>query len=448
MIFWVSVFIITLADTLTFVGVLLIMKLLFGCSLRYGKKEIAISATASGIFHVIVVGLLFPMNEDANFILMILLFLVCTIWLSEDKKIRNVLMLIPAVLVYVEWCGVITLLERLTGLDKYVLLEISGSQITPLYFFQDISLLVILFVLYLKVDKKLLEIRLTVGEGIFLTFFCVFTPFLKWTFEQLEKYFQRYTYTLAWSAFILVLNFAVAYGIAYRKRARYYKSISENYKEHFENEYAYFRDYKKQQKDTAKFRHDFNNHMLVIQDMLHEGAYEKAEAYFRTITEKQGISVQAGLGDSRILTGNEMADILLAAKTGEMNKAKIHLTVEGSLTPLSVLAPVDLCILLSNLIDNAIEANLKCKKERYIRICTGKSNALFMLTIENPVHKAVVMEQGFPVSTKSEKDKHGFGLRNVRDIIVKYQGEMQFDTDVNLFSVKVILPLENHLSQD
>ncbi|MGN0396326.1 MAG: sensor histidine kinase [Coprococcus sp.] len=443
MMVWIKILVLSLIESTSLICILLILKLLFGCRLRLGSRQIIISAAASYILHVVLVGLIFPLNETANFVLMMLMLIACTVYLSEDKKFRNTLMLIPAVLVYVEWSGIISLLERMTGLDRYVWLDIAGAEITPLFFLQDTSLLIFLGILTIKADKKLLEVRLTTGEAIFLTLFCLFEPFLEGIFEGLEKYFQKKTYTLAWCVFILALNCAVAYGIAYRKRAKYYKLKSENYKTQFKDEYTYFQDYKDQQSDTAKFRHDFNNHVLVMQDMFNAGEYEKAKEYFSQVYGKQGISDGKGRCCSKILTGNEMADILISAKTEEMQKNDIELSVEGSLAPLSVIEPVDMCILLSNLLDNAIEANQKYMGKRYIKIRTGSSDVLFTVMITNPTQEVVKMNRELPVTTKTDKEKHGFGLSNVREIVAKYDGEMQFKAVDNTVSVKLLLPINN-----
>ncbi len=430
----------TLIDALTLMEILFISKLLFGCRLKLNRRNILVLSVVCTVSYFVVIGLLFPSNEEANFFLLLFIMISGTILLSEDRKSKNVLLLIPATLVCVEWANVIGLLERMTGLDHYVLFTLNGTEITPLFCLQDISMLVILYVINRRSDQKLLEIRLTVGEAVFISFFCIFTPFLSFIFEQLEVHFQKKTYTLAWCAFVLILNFAVAYAIINRKRARYYKLLSDNYKTQFSDEYMYFQDYRDRQKDTAQFLHDFKNHVLVMQNMFNAGEYEKSEAYFRELIGEKGSSAPYANNKSRYLTGNSMIDILLAVKDEALTQNGIALTVNGDLSPLQTVAPVDLCIVFSNLLDNAIEANKKYQGKRYIRLHSGKSRALFFLEIENPFSGQISMGHGLPLSTKADREKHGFGLSNAHSIVNKYHGELKLSASHNIFKAQLILP--------
>lgn len=86
-----------------------------------------------------------------------------------------------------------------------------------------------------------------------------------------------------------------------------------------------------------------------------------------------------------ILTGNEIVDLILASKTDELEHNQIKITCEGSLETFSFMEHVDCCILFSNLIDNAIEANLKLEKGRYITITTNGTNNLLYVEVSNPM---------------------------------------------------------------
>ena len=221
----------------------------------------------------------------------------------------------------------------------------------------------------------------------------------------------------------------------HRKKVRYYKELSENYKEQFTQKYSYFQNYKEKQSDIAKFRHDWKNHMLLLQEMLNHGEYEKAKTYFTELSEKTVQSQQ------RILTGNEILDLILASKADELEQNQIKLTCNGRLETFHFMEDVDCCSLFSNLIDNAIEANLKLEQGRYITITTNRTNKLLYVEISNPMKDmAKVIETGFQ-TTKKESEKHGIGLKNVYEIFRKYHIEYYIITNEQEFSIQMLFEI-------
>lgn len=232
--------------------------------------------------------------------------------------------------------------------------------------------------------------------------------------------------------FLLITGGMVVFIIVHRKKVRYYRELSEDYKEQFTQKYSYFKKYKEKQSDMAKFRHDWKNHMLLLQEMLNQGEYEKAKTYFMELSEKTVQSPQ------KILTGNEIVDLILASKTDELEHNQIKLTCDGRMEPFNFMENVDGCILFSNLIDNAIEANLKLETGRYITITTNRTNKLLYVEISNPMENMEkVIETRFQ-STKKESEKHGIGLRNVYEILRKYHIEYYIITNEQEFSIQML----------
>ena len=175
--------------------------------------------------------------------------------------------------------------------------------------------------------------------------------------------------------------------------------------------------------------------MLVLQGLLDQGQYEKAQAYFHTISEKSGIAA------GKVLTGNEVADILLNAKEQQMEQNQIALHMHGSLEGLSRLEVSDCSILLANLLDNAIEANEKYTGERYIEIQAVELPGTLVLSIENPIAEPVQKRGEQLLTSKADKDRHGIGTQNVREIVERYGGDYQIRVSEQVFVVQILLPL-------
>lgn len=236
-------------------------------------------------------------------------------------------------------------------------------------------------------------------------------------------------------AFLLtggMLTFVFVYDFIHEKKTLYYEDLSKDYKKQFTQEYSYFKEYREMQSEVQKFRHDWKNHMLLLQEMLNQGEYEKAKRYFDNLSEK---TIQ---NKQEIFTGNEILDLILVSKVSEVENNKIKLTCEGRLDSFTFMEHVDCCILFSNLIDSAIEANLKLRTERYITIEAHKKDQTLYVTISNPiVDMEEVLETRFQI-TKRDVEKYGIGIRNIHGILQKYHIEYYILISEREFAIQML----------
>lgn len=409
----------------------LIMRLLFGCDMRTTPRNLTIAA---GIFITIDVIISYVL-EGEGVITVAILFaynVLVTVLLTRSHRIKTLLLAVPALLVYAQFGAFLGLIERITGLERYYVLNQGVQKITLLDFVSDILLFVLLVLLGRTRVARAKSIQLTIGEGIALSCFCIFSPVIVSGLEWFEDLANDFLYNLVWVLFMIVLNVAVVYAIAHRKKATYYQRLSEDYKKEFEAEYSFFKDYREQQQDTIKFRHDWKNHMLLLQEMLEKEEYEKAESYFKDLTASTSKTVY------KIATGNELIDMVLSTKMNALEENEITLQCKGELSEFNFMKHVDGCILLSNLIDNAIEANGKVNGSHYISLTAKKTEQLFYLEIKNPMEGKLQQEDHRILTTKEEKEGHGIGLQNVQDIIEKYNGEYHITTDNWEYTIQMV----------
>ena len=408
----------------------LILSLLFGCDMKVTRRNLSI---ASGIF-IFVEYIDMYIFKEQEIIATAVIFaynVLVTFILTKRNRIKTLLLEIPALLVYAEFGIFIELIERIMELDDYY---IGAKRLTPSDFVSDILLFAILVLLSRTKVAKTKSIQLTIGEGVVLSLFCFFSPAIVIGLEWFEGMIHEYAYKLVWICFMIILNVAVVYAIAHRKMAAYYRQLSENYKKEFEAEYSFFRDYKEQQEDTIKFRHDWKNHMLLLQEMLEKEEYGKAESYFKELTATTSKSVY------KIATGNELVDMILSTKMNVLEENEITLQCKGALLEFNFMKYVDGCILLSNLIDNAVEANVKVKGPHYILLAAKKTERLFYLEIRNPMKGSLQQEDHRILTTKTKKENHGIGLQNVYDILEKYNGEYHIITKNREYTIQMIFP--------
>lgn len=413
-------------------NILLLLQLFWGIE---RCKRIWYYAVVAGVFAVLDIGMEIWLSEEELFYFFTVCIYIAVVaaLLTKKRRWRSFLLVFPALLLYLQWSCVISLFDILFHLGKYeYTLAETSSYLYSL--FSDILLFVPALYILLKSDK----IRLfcfTKAETVLVSCFCIFCPVLTDVLQYLEELFDNFMYSMAWVVFVLILNFAVFYGFFHRKKANLYRELSENYKQQFEEEYQYFKDYKNEQKDIASFRHDWNNHLIMLTSMFERGEFEKAKDYFEML------SAGNSSGNIGILTGNEIMDIILNAKQEKLEQEKIDVTCSSGLEGLQFIEPVDSCILFSNLIDNAIEANCRCDEGRYITIRVIRNAGTLMFSMENKMNGELKREKKRLISIKEKTELHGIGTRNAFEIIKKYHGEYRIMTKDHSFIIQILFPV-------
>lgn len=96
---------------------------------------------------------------------------------------------------------------------------------------------------------------------------------------------------------------------------------------------------------------------------------------------------------------------------------------------------IDVYSLIGNMLDNCVEAvmNIADKDKRVISVTVGERSGVVSLSTNNYYLGEIIMSEGLPVTTKTDKSNHGFGLRSIRSIVEKYDGNIQIKTDGNIF---------------
>ena len=178
--------------------------------------------------------------------------------------------------------------------------------------------------------------------------------------------------------------------------------------------------------------HDLRHQIAALRNM-------SSEEQEKSIAELENAVL---IYDSFPKSGNRDVDIILAEKSllAEKNHITIRSIVDGS--GLRFLTVEDLYSLLGNALDNAIEAAAKEREEarRIITLHAAARGDLFSIHIENPCAKEPLFMDGLPVTSKPDKDYHGFGIRSMRYLCEKYQGVLTTGWEDGIFSLDVLFP--------
>jgi len=195
---------------------------------------------------------------------------------------------------------------------------------------------------------------------------------------------------------------------------------------------SYYRNLQREQRQVRQLRHDLRNHLAAVQGMLEAGGTERALAYL------EEIAGSPALRGSMRLCENEMANVVLASKAEEMERDGLNGDFAVSLPGELPITDADLCALLGNALDNAIEA-ARGTEDRKITVRCRAEKGLFMLRVENAVCGDV--DPGLE-TTKADKTAHGFGIAGMREIAARYGGTLDAQAREGRFELVACFPLE------
>lgn len=186
------------------------------------------------------------------------------------------------------------------------------------------------------------------------------------------------------------------------------------------------------QKDIRALNHDMKNHLLMLQSYIDRGQCDKAVKYIQDISDCMLVP------DQYISTGNQEVDIILNYKLAQADELGCSIDTQIQIPDTSFMESMDLNTLIGNLLDNSLEA-LGRTNERRLYVGLKYSRGVFAVKIEN-TYDGILIKNGESFSTsKKDIDNHGIGIMNVDEIIAKYGGSREVETDSGLFSVKVML---------
>ncbi len=193
-------------------------------------------------------------------------------------------------------------------------------------------------------------------------------------------------------------------------------------------------------------RHDMRNHMTVLQNLMWKedgGENEEIRQYFTDMVQ----SVEQL--DNRMHTGNAVSDAVVGSKFRYAAKQieGIRLDAESFMLSNAVtIQAYDIGIILSNGLDNAIEACMRMRERQpdakaYITLRSFRAKNMFFIEIENSFDGGELSrgEGGLPLSTKEDQDMHGIGLKNIRKCALKYGGDVDCIVEGSKFTLSVMV---------
>ena len=205
-----------------------------------------------------------------------------------------------------------------------------------------------------------------------------------------------------------------------KRMATFENELMQKYYDEVENMYTKMRGW----------RHDYRHHIQTMKVHAANGEYEEIAKYLDMLDD------DLTNVETVIKTGNRMADAILNSKLSLAAERQIQVKAEAKIPVSLTVSELDLCIILSNLLDNAIDACMELPVEdRLIRIYMEMKGNYLYLALTNTAGGE--KKQHFR-STKG--DGHGLGLKRIDAIIKKYDGYITRASEDEAFSTEVLLP--------
>lgn len=178
--------------------------------------------------------------------------------------------------------------------------------------------------------------------------------------------------------------------------------------------------------------HDLKHQMKALAKM--EDDQSRSE-YLKEI--RDAVSIY----DAAYHTGCSALDYVLREKTLIFNERKIEFSCMAEGKMISYMTSADVYALMGNALDNALERVLKEKEgERVISFQIRHHHDMTLIHLENRCSSQLVFEDGVPVTEKKDKTKHGFGVKSMRYIVEKYQGELFMSVQDGKFNLDILFP--------
>lgn len=182
------------------------------------------------------------------------------------------------------------------------------------------------------------------------------------------------------------------------------------------------------------WRHDYRNHIQLLKAYAASGDMDAVKAYL------DELDTDLGTVDTVIKTGNAMADAILNSKISLARSKNIPVEADAHIPLALTTSDLDLCVILGNLFDNAIEASLALPEDqRLIRVYMDMKNTQLYISFTNftAVKKQPKVNGRFR-STKGED--HGFGLVRIDAIIERLDGYISRNSEDGAFTTEILIP--------
>ena len=187
-------------------------------------------------------------------------------------------------------------------------------------------------------------------------------------------------------------------------------------------------------KQIRGWRHDYRNHIQLMKVLAANGDMDAIKDYL------DKLDTDLSTVDTVVKTGNAMADAILNSKISLAKSKGIAVKVDAHIPVKLKMSELDLCVIIGNLFDNAIDASMALPEEqRLIRVYMDMKNTQLYISFTNFTATKKLAKVGNRFNT-TKGDGHGFGLVRIDNIIERLDGYLSRNSEDGAFTTEILIP--------
>ena len=187
-------------------------------------------------------------------------------------------------------------------------------------------------------------------------------------------------------------------------------------------------------KQIRGWRHDYRNHIQLMKVLAANGDMDAIKDYL------DKLDTDLSTVDTVVKTGNAMADAILNSKISLAKSKGITVKVDAHIPVMLKMSELDLCVIIGNLFDNAIDASMALPEEqRLIRVYMDMKNTQLYISFTNFTATKKLAKVGNRFQT-TKGDGHGFGLLRIDNIIERLDGYLSRNSEDGAFTTEILIP--------
>ena len=220
--------ILIMTNVFVVLNTILVLKYIFGRDMRHDAKSLTITGVSFLLFDIVITAFLPQELDWLGFLLIDAGLLVSVLFMTRSKRLITALLIVPAILFYIQTSSILTTFELFTGLDRFQTVASNGDVITPLFALCDPLLFTLLLILIHKTDQRIQNTALNAMEVIILMIFSAVGYFATGVISTLKD--ENLYYFIISGLILFAFEALLLYAIYHRKRSGYYRRLSTEYK--------------------------------------------------------------------------------------------------------------------------------------------------------------------------------------------------------------------------
>jgi signal transduction histidine kinase len=239
---------------------------------------------------------------------------------------------------------------------------------------------------------------------------------------------------------LLFVNFFVFYlydNLSVQQEERYEKLRLFQQNSYYQKQFELI---KTSLKSTRSFKHDLNNHLAVLKLLVEKNEHNEAMKHIEQMSD--AIVTASEYAQS----GNIIIDSILNFKLQGAEQHGISASLELNIPEQLSITSYDMSVILGNLLDNAINACSKLEKDKRLDIKIKYKRGRLITKISNTYNGSLNYSGDNLITSDKDKENHGMGIKNIKSVLDKYNGEMEIEHTKDVFTVILLLYL-NDLSK-